>query len=172
MYITSHPQYKYTTDLDNFLALYDFKDYSQNINIGDYLWLSLTENNVVKLRVISIKYNPLSFDNNLQITFSNMIQSKSGRWDTTDLLSSGSGSSKNSSTGSSSSNSYLNNEGVSLTPALIQKLVQSGAFKNQLNNIINNNFGSYIGGSISVNELNAKMIKARNVLLLLKMELM
>ena len=163
LYITSHPQYKYTTDLDNFLALYDFKDYSQNINIGDYLWLSLTENNVVKLRVISIKYNPLSFDNNLQITFSNMIQSKSGRWDTTDLLSSGSGSSKNSSTGNSSSNSYLNNEVVSLTPALIQKLVQSGAFQNQLNNIINNNFGSYIGGSISVNELNAKMIKATDI---------
>lgn len=163
LYITSHPQYKYTTDLDNFLALYNFKDYSQNINIGDYLWLSLTESNVVKLRVISMKYNPLSFDNNLQITFSNMIQSKSGRWDTTDLLSSGSSSSKNSSTGSSSSNSYLNNEGVSLTPALIQKLVQSGAFQNQLNNIINNNFGSYIGGSISVNELNAKMIKATDI---------
>ena len=163
LYITSHPQYKYTTDLDNFLALYNFKDYSQNINIGDYLWLSLTENNVVKLRVISMKYNPLSFDNNLQITFSNMIQSKSGRWDTTDLLSSRSGSSKNSSTGSSSSNSYLNNEGVSLTPALIQKLVQSGAFQNQLNNIINNNFGSYIGGSISVNELNAKMIKVTDI---------
>lgn len=163
LYITSHPQYKYTTDLDNFLALYNFKDYSQNINIGDYLWLSLTESNVVKLRVISMKYNPLSFDNNLQITFSNMIQSKSGRWDTTDLLSSRSGSSKNSSTGSSSSNSYLNNEGVSLTPALIQKLVQSGAFQNQLNNIINNNFGSYIGGSISVNELNAKMIKVTDI---------
>ena len=163
LYITSHPQYKYTTDLDNFLALYNFKDYSQNINIGDYLWLSLTENNVVKLRVISMKYNPLSFDNSLQITFSNMVRSKSSREDIVSLLGSSSGSSKNSSTGSSSSNSYLNNEGVSLTPALIQKLVQSGAFQNQLNNIINNNFGSYIGGSISVNELNAKMIKATDI---------
>ena len=163
LYITSHPQYKYTTDLDNFLALYNFKDYSQNINIGDYLWLSLTENNVVKLRVISIKYNPLSFDNSLQITFSNMVRSKSSREDIVSLLGSSSGSSKNSSTGSSSSNNYLNNEGVSLTPALIQKLVQSGAFQNQLNNIINNNFGSYIGGSISVNELNAKMIKATDI---------
>lgn len=163
LYITSHPQYKYTTDLDNFLALYNFKDYSQNINIGDYLWLSLTENNVVKLRVISMKYNPLSFDNSLQITFSNMIRSKSSREDIVSLIGNSSGSSKNSSTGSSSSNSYLNNEGVSLTPALIQKLVQSGAFQNQLNNIINNNFGSYIGGSISVNELNAKMIKATDI---------
>lgn len=163
LYITSHPQYKYTTDLDNFLALYNFKDYSQNINIGDYLWLSLTENNVVKLRVISMKYNPLSFDNSLQITFSNMVRSKSSREDIVSLLGSSSGSSKNYSTGSSSSNSYLNNEGVSLTPALIQKLVQSGAFQNQLNNIINNNFGSYIGGSISVNELNAKMIKATDI---------
>ena len=163
LYITSQPQYTYTTSLDNFLSLYKFKDYSSSLNIGDYLYLSLNENNFVKLRVISIKYNPLSFDNDLQITFSNMIQSKSGRWDTTDLLSNGSSSSKSSSVGSSSSNSYLNNEGVSLTPALIQKLVQSGAFQNQLNNIINNNFGSYIGGSISVNELNAKMIKATDI---------
>ena len=163
LYITSHPQYQYTTNLDNFLGLYDFKEYSEKLNIGDYLYLSVRDDYVVKLRVISLEYNPLCYDNNLQITFSNMIQSRSSRDDIAYILNQSGGSSKNSSTGSSSSNNYLNNEGVSLTPALIQKLVQSGAFQNQLNNIINNNFGSYIGGSISVNELNAKMIKATDI---------
>lgn len=163
LYITSHPQYQYTTNLDNFLGLYDFKEYSEKLNIGDYLYLSVRDDYVVKLRVISLEYNPLCYDNNLQITFSNMIQSRSSRDDIAYILNQSGGSSKNSSIGSSSSNNYLNNEGVSLTPALIQKLVQSGAFQNQLNNIINNNFGSYIGGSISVNELNAKMIKATDI---------
>ena len=166
LYITSHPQYQYTTNLDNFLGLYDFKEYSEKLNIGDYLYLSVRDDYVVKLRVISLEYNPLCYDNNLQITFSNMIQSRSSRDDIAYILNQSGGSSKNSSTGSSSSNNYLNNEGVSLTPALIQKLVQSGAFQNQLNNIINNNFGSYLGsngGSISISELNAKMIKVVDI---------
>lgn len=166
LYITSHPQYQYTTDLDNFLGLYDFKEYSEKLNIGDYLYLSVRDDYVVKLRIISMEYNPLCYDNSLQITFSNMIQSRSSRDDIAYILNQSGGSSKNSSTGSSSSNNYLNNEGVSLTPALIQKLVQSGAFQNQLNNIINNNFGSYLGsngGSISISELNAKMIKVVDI---------
>ena len=166
LYITSHPQYQYTTDLDNFLGLYEFKEYSEKLNIGDYLYLSVRDDYVVKLRIISMEYNPLCYDNSLQITFSNMIQSRSSRDDIAYILNQSGGSSKNSSTGSSSSNNYLNNEGVSLTPALIQKLVQSGAFQNQLNNIINNNFGSYLGsngGSISISELNAKMIKVVDI---------
>lgn len=150
LYITSHPQYQYTTDLDNFLGLYDFKEYSEKLNIGDYLYLSVRDDYVVKLRIISMEYNPLCYDNSLQITFSNMIQSRSSRDDIAYILNQSGGSSKNSSTGSSSSNNYLNNEGVSLTPALIQKLVQSGAFQNQLNNIINNNFGSYLGSMVEV----------------------
>lgn len=167
LYITSHPQYQYTTDLDNFLGLYEFKEYSEKLNIGDYLYLSVRDDYVVKLRIISMEYNPLCYDNSLQITFSNMIQSRSSRDDIAYILNQSGGSSKNSSTGSSSSNNYLNNEGVSLTPALIQKLVQSGAFQNQLNNIINNNFGSYLGsngGSISISELNAKMIKVVDII--------
>ena len=167
LYITSHPQYQYTTDLDNFLGLYEFKEYSEKLNIGDYLYLSVRDDYVVKLRIISMEYNPLCYDNSLQITFSNMIQIRSSRDDIAYILNQSGGSSKNSSTGSSSSNNYLNNEGVSLTPALIQKLVQSGAFQNQLNNIINNNFGSYLGsngGSISISELNAKMIKVVDII--------
>lgn len=39
----------------------------------------------------------------------------------------------------------------------------SGAFQNQVTNIVNNNFGGLIGGTISVEELNAKMIKATDI---------
>ena len=112
LYITSHPQYQYTTDLDNFLGLYEFKEYSEKLNIGDCLYLSVRDDYVVKLRIISMEYNPLCYDNSLQITFSNMIQSRSSRDDIAYILNQSGGFSKNYSTGSSSSNNYLNNEGV------------------------------------------------------------
>lgn len=161
LYIASHPQYQYTTSLDNFLALVDYKDYIKNINQGDYLWLTV-DNKVVKLRVVEIQYNPLIADNSIQITFSNTIQTRSGYSDTNYLLDLSSGGSKSSSSGSS--NNFLNNEGITLTAGLIQKLISNGAFKNGVSQIINNEFaGMLAGGSISLEELNAKIIKVTDL---------
>lgn len=161
LYIASHPQYQYTTSLDNFLALVDYKDYIKNINQGDYLWLTV-DNKVVKLRVVEIQYNPLIADNSIQITFSNTIQTRSGYSDTNYLLDLNSGGSKSSSSGSS--NNFLNNEGITLTAGLIQKLISNGAFKNGVSQIINNEFaGMLAGGSISLEELNAKIIKVTDL---------
>lgn len=161
LHIASHPQYQYTTSLDNFLALVDYKDYIKNINQGDYLWLTV-DNKVVKLRVVEIQYNPLIADNSIQITFSNTIQTRSGYSDTNYLLDLNSGGSKSSSSGSS--NNFLNNEGITLTAGLIQKLISNGAFKNGVSQIINNEFaGMLAGSSISLEELNAKIIKVTDL---------
>jgi hypothetical protein len=161
LYIASHPQYQFTTSLDNFLALADYEDYIKNINQGDYLWLTVY-NKVVKLRVVEIQYNPLIADNSIQITFSNMIQGRSSRNDLSYVLNTSSNASKSSSSGSS--NNFLNNEGITLTAGLIQKLISNGAFKNGVSQIINNEFaGMMAGGSISLEELNAKIIKVTDL---------
>lgn len=161
LYIASHPQYQFTTSLDNFLTLADYEDYIKNINQGDYLWLTV-DNKVVKLRVVEIQYNPLIADNSIQITFSNTIQTRSGYSDTNYLLDLNSGGSKSSSSGSS--NNFLNNEGITLTAGLIQKLISNGAFKNGVSQIINNEFaGMLAGSSISLEELNAKIIKVTDL---------
>lgn len=161
LYIASHPQYQFTTSLDNFLALADYEDYIKNINQGDYLWLTV-DNKVVKLRVVEIQYNPLIADNSTQITFSNTIQTRSGYSDTNYLLDLNSGGSKSSSSGSS--NNFLNNEGITLTAGLIQKLISNGTFKNGVSQIINNEFaGMLAGSSISLEELNAKIIKVTDL---------
>lgn len=161
LYIASHPQYQFTTSLDNFLALADYEDYIKNINQGDYLWLTV-DNKVVKLRVVEIQYNPLIADNSIQITFSNTIQTRSGYSDTNYLLDLNSGASKSSASGSS--NNFLNNEGITLTAGLIQKLISNGAFKNGVSQIINNEFaGMLAGSSISLEELNAKIIKVTDL---------
>lgn len=161
LYIASHPQYQFTTSLDNFLALADYEDYIKNINQGDYLWLTV-DNKVVKLRVVEIQYNPLIADNSIQITFSNMIQGRSSRNDLSYVLNTPSNASKSSASGSS--NNFLNNEGITLTAGLIQKLISNGAFKNGVSQIINNEFaGMLSGSSISLEELNAKIIKVTDL---------
>lgn len=161
LYIASHPQYQFTTSLDNFLALADYEDYIKNINQGDYLWLTV-DNKVVKLRVVEIQYNPLIADNSIQITFSNMIQGRSSRNDLSYVLNTPLNASKSSASGSS--NNFLNNEGITLTAGLIQKLISNGAFKNGVSQIINNEFaGMLAGGSISLEELNAKIIKVTDL---------
>lgn len=162
LYISSHPQYQYTTSLDNFLAKSEYKDYTKNINRGDYLYLTIGNNNVVKLRLIEMAYNPLIMDNNIELTFSNMTRTKNGFSDISYLLDNSSGGSKSSSSGSS--NNFLNNEGITLTAGLIQKLISNGAFKNGVSQIINNEFaGMLAGSSISLEELNAKIIKVTDL---------
>lgn len=162
LYIMSHPQYKYTTTLDNFLALPEYKNYAENFKIGDFVYLGVRDDYVVKLRAISVESNPLVMDNNLKIEFSNMTQARGKRTDLYYLLDAPSNASKNSSSGNS--NNFLNNEGITLTSGLIQKLLSSGAFSNKVSQIINNEFaGIFTDSSISLNELNAKMIKATNI---------
>lgn len=165
LYIASHPQYTYTTTLDNFISLYDYKNYTDNLNLGDYVYLGVRDDYAVKLRIVSIEYNPLVMGGDITIEFSNMIQSKSSRTDWSYLLDQASSSGKNSSQGSS--NNFLNNEGITLTAGLIQKLLSSGAFSNKVSQIVNNEFAGIIAGgsgSISINELNAKMIKVTDII--------
>ena len=167
----SQPQFIYTTTLDNFLAQYEYRDYTNNLNLGDFVWLGVRDDYVVKLRVISISYNPMVMDNNLQIEFSNMIRSRAKRDDFTYLLGNTSGRGKSSSSGSGGD--YTTNEGVGLTSGLISKLLANGGFKNTVNqwieegmainggNIIAGSGGS--GGEISIEQLNSKMIKVIDI---------
>ena len=164
LYVSAHAQYVYTTNLDNFLGLYDYKNYTDNLSIGDYIHLGITDNYSVKLRVITIEYNPLAMDNGLTIQFSNMVQSRSSRSDDVYLLNLATGGNKNSASGSS--DNFLNNEGVTLTAGLIQKLLATGAFSNKVSQIVNNEFAGIIAGgsgNISIGELNAKMLKVTDI---------
>lgn len=169
LYIASTPQYIYSTTLDNFIALYDYKNYTDNLNLGDFIWLGVRDDYVVKLRVISIKYNPMTMDNQLDIQFSNMVKSRYSTDDLLYLLNSSSNSGKSVSAGSSSN--YTTNEGIGLTSGLIQKLLSANAFKNNVNQMIldgmavngNTIISGQGGGSISINELNSKLIKVLNI---------
>lgn len=168
LYAASQPQFTYTTNLDNFLARYDYRDYTNSLDLGDFVWLGVRDDYVVKLRVISMSYNPMVMDNNLEIEFSNMIRSRAKRDDFTYLLGNTTGRGKSASSGNGGD--YTSNEGIGLTPGLISKLVANGSFKNTMNQWIEEGMaiqgGNIIAGSadgLSVDKLNAKLIEVTDI---------
>ncbi|MGF0034535.1 discoidin domain-containing protein [Bariatricus sp. SGI.154] len=158
---TSQPQYIYRTDLDNFLTLYDYRDYTNNLELGDFLYLGTQDDSLVRLRLISYSYHPLSPTGNLQIEFSNMIRTGSKRYDTTYLLGLAGNTSKNSITGSSNNSSR--NEGTSLTAGLIRKILASSIFQGKLSDTINRHFGSIIGQLVVSKNLESEMIRTIDI---------
>ena len=54
----------------------------------NYIHLGVRDDYVVKLRVVGISWNPCDIDEKLTLEFSNMITSRSGRTDFTDIINS------------------------------------------------------------------------------------
>ena len=134
LYIASHPQYVYSCSLDNFLSQYEYKNYTDNLELGDYIWLGVRDDQVVKLRLISLGYNPVLMNNQLEIEFSNMVKSRASRDDFSFLL--GSATSRGKKTAAGSGDGYLSNEGVQLTPGLLNKLLSNATFKDCVCDIV------------------------------------
>ena len=109
-----------------------------------------------------MQYNPCAMNNDLSITFSNMISSKSKRDDFSYLLNSSSNHSKNS-YNSNSTNNSTKNDGPQITTGLLTKLLNSGAFSNKVNQISNDNINQTVGGLLALKDLNSEMIKATDI---------
>lgn len=86
LYIESHPQYIYSDTVENIYALPEFKEYHDKLNVNDYIYMGLNDENYVKLRVIEIDYNPCDLDEQMTITFSNMIKYQTSTNDYDSLL--------------------------------------------------------------------------------------
>lgn len=141
----SQPQFVYTTSLDNFLALAEYKEFQKQLNLGDFIRLGVRDDYAVKLRVISLSYNPLIYDEKLDVGFSNMVQYSSKRNDLASIIDRSIKSSKNQI--SSNYNSSSNQEGMlTLTTGLLQKIVSNKSFNNYINNAIASGSGNSGGG--------------------------
>lgn len=158
---TSQPQYTYRTDLDNFLALYDYREYTEGLSLGDFLYLGTSDDTFVKLRLISCSYNPFDPQGNLSIDFSNMIRSGGRRYDTTYLLGLSGGHGKNRISGSSGN--FSSNEGMSLTPGFLQKLLSSSLFQGNLADKINRHFHAIMGQLVVAKNLETEMVNAIDI---------
>ena len=159
----SQPQYTITAELDNFLAMTEYSDFQDNFKLGDYINLELSEDYYVKLRVIGMTYNPMKYENDLEVEFSNMVTTYAGRNDFARLLELNTGGSRNAIAGTQAGmGSQEDNMSVR---ELINRMMQTLQFRNAVGEIAGNVPGrGGSGGSISIDHLdtttlNALMIK-------------
>lgn len=132
------PQFTFTTDVDNLLRIKEFQEWADDFKLLRYIRLGIRDDYSVKLRITGISWNPCEITPDLTIEFSNMITSRSGRSDLTDILNSENnrGSSNSISIGTGNSNS----EKEYLT-SLLQLMINNSLFKNAVGNIASNTTG-------------------------------
>lgn len=160
----SIPQTIYSTSLDNLISASGTELHAETLDYGSFIWLGLRDDYYVKLRVMSISYNPFLFDNNFSIAFSNMIKSTSGRDDFLQIIGSSSNIGGESSRHNISGNLQLSDDNIY---EILNKLLQSSAFNNKVQSIVNGSGGSIIGGTggnyITPGTLEAEMIKCIDI---------
>lgn len=169
LYVESHPQTKYSTKVENFLSLIDYDDFSGELELGDFIRIEVAIDNFVKLRLISINFNPLEYDENLELSFSDMIQYKFKRNDFISLLANGTSSNKNSSSIISNNSNSSNN--ITIDADFIKEIIDSVYFKKTVNSAVTNGIigsggtggssfnSSILADYIKTNELEAKIAK-------------
>lgn len=144
----SQPQITFTTNMDNLLRLPEFAAWNDDFGLLKYIRLGIKDDYSVKLRLIGITWNPCEVTPDITVEFCNMITSRSGRSDLTQLLDSdGQGTSKNAiSIGANNSNSVQ--EYVS---GLLDAIVNNGLFKG-------GGSGTGTGGSSILNKENMDLL--------------
>ena len=144
----SQPQITFTTNMDNLLRLPEFAAWNDDFVLLKYIRLGIKDDYSVKLRLIGITWNPCEVTPDITVEFCNMITSRSGRSDLTQLLDNeGQSASKNAiSIGANNSNSVQ--EYVS---GLLDAIVNNGLFKG-------GGSGTGTGGSSILNKENMDLL--------------
>lgn len=139
--ISSQPQFNFSVELNNLLTIPEFQSWTSALDVGVFIYLEVRKDYVVKLRVTEISgLNPFNMqENNLTLTFSNMVKGLQGIDDYNSLLGTSIGSSKNSiHSGSSAFSSSLNLNGIELTTDILSMIANSHVFQNKFDTIYSN----------------------------------
>lgn len=146
LYEISQPQYSFHTELDNIYALDEFQYYQKPFEIGNFIRVSLEiheeicDNKFIKLRLVSITYNPLESDENLSVEFSTIVKAINGISDLGYFLgknNSSSGGSTSSGSSSSSDGTYGNNNAnVQISNNMLNALLNTELFGTTVTDVI------------------------------------
>lgn len=155
LYVESHPQYTYTDTVENIYALPEFRIYHDSLNVNDYIYLCPNDNihKYIKLRVIKISYNPCDLDEQMTITFSNMVQYKSKTNDYDKLLnsvvntSSYNGGSVQGVSRNSDSSSYV------LSASVVQQFFSNPLFLSKISGVTSGSSGSSVDIDFIITQL-------------------
>ena len=146
LYEISQPQYSFSTELDNLYYLEEFKSYREPFEVGNFIRVGLEihedlyDNNFVKLRLISISYNPLEESEDLSVEFSTMTKSLYGISDLAFLIdkeSSRGSTSSSSGSSSSSGGTYGNNDAnVQISNNMLNALLKTEMFGTTVTDVV------------------------------------
>lgn len=159
----SQPQYKFTVSTDNLYRIDTFKHWQGELSLLKFIRLGIRDDYSVKLRVTGISWNPCDVSDDLTLEFSNMITSRSGRSDLTDILDSENNRGSKNSISIGTGNSDNEKEYLS---SMLQQLIKMGAFKNAVGNIAESTTATLDEAKINTlisNYINASKIKVDNI---------
>lgn len=185
---TSQPQYQIETSLDNILSLNEYADvdsdnkqgWHNQFTVGNFIRVGVRDDYAIKLRLLTIAYNPCTKSSEISVTYTNMITSLTGRDDFSYLFDDTAASQKNSISvgtgGSKDSVEYMTN--------MLQRMTNSSLFGNAVNNSVQNvlsdqgtinklfgdylnykviNVGNITGDKAEFNELFSKYINSEYI---------
>lgn len=185
---TSQPQYQIETSLDNILSLNEYADvdsdnkqgWHNQFTVGNFIRVGVRDDYVVKLRLLTIAYNPCTKSSEISVTYTNMITSLTGRDDFSYLFDDTAASQKNSiSVGTGDSK-----DSVEYMTNMLQRMTNSSLFGNAVNNSVQNvlsdqgtinklfgdylnykviNVGNITGDKAEFNELFSKYINSEYI---------
>lgn len=137
----SQPQYQVATTLDNLLSINEYADVQSgdseqgwwnDFDIGNFITIGVREDYIIRLRLLSFTYNPCTKNATIEVTYTNMVNSLSGRDDYLYLFDNSVSSAKNSisvGTGDAS-------DSVEYMTDVLTMLTQSQIFGNTINNSV------------------------------------
>ena len=143
----SQPQLSFTIDLDNIFELDDFKCFREHVDLLNFIRLSigLYQDDFVKLRVISIKTNPLIKSEELELEFSNMTYSLQGYNDLSalfDTMNSGSSGSGGGGSGSGGGVYGDNDAEIQIANNMLSALLRSKPYTKSVSDTVINNLSN------------------------------
>lgn len=165
---TSQPQYQIETSLDNILSLNEYADvdsdnkqgWHNQFTVGNFIRVGVRDDYAVKLRLLTVAYNPCTKSSEISVTYTNMITSLTGRDDFSYLFDDTAASQKNSiSVGTGDSK-----DSVEYMTNMLQRMTNSSLFGNAVSNSVQN----VLSDQGTVNKLfgdylNYKVINVENI---------
>lgn len=155
LYAESHPQYEYSDEVENIYALPEFKEYHDQLNINDFIYLEVMDDEYVKLRVTEISYNPCDMDESMELTFTSPTTYKTKRNDFNKILDAAINKSSHDGGTVQGINKVSDASSYVISSDVIQRLFSNPVFSTKTTNMITGNSGDITANKIVTQLLDA-----------------
>lgn len=133
------PQFSFNSDLESLFDDPNYEMWRKDIQLLNFIRIGIRDDYCVKVRIVGYTENPCSLSSQINLEFSNMIVSRSGRSDLTEMLQhTGGKTSKN----SISADNLKIDADSELLSNIANLLINNGGFQNALGNTVGGMLGN------------------------------